>query len=194
MTRTVVVAIAVLVTVTAMGQELKTEVVDGGPAVTDLGYNVQVNKGSTLHRSFAIINDPSAPIQLAGTGVNTRYGRDRYSFVPVGTVSPSEALTAFEVRFVLYDVFGNRLKTLSAMHVTDMPGGSSIGIADIGSWYAFEAEVSELLTVAAFVANVRTASGKVWRANEKKVTEELEKLNLKVTSGTLEPTKDEKSK
>src|SRR5256885_1429478 len=98
MSRFYVVAIALFVAATAVAQELKTEVIDGGSAVTDLGYDIQVNKGSTLHRSFAIINDPSAPAQLVSAGVSTRYGRERYSFVPLGTVKPSDALSAFEVR------------------------------------------------------------------------------------------------
>jgi len=173
-------------------QTLKSETTDGGSVVTDLGYNIQVNKGSTLHRSFVNINDPAAPVRLIAAGVQAKYGRDRYSFAPVGDFSASEPITALEVRFVLYDVFGGRMKTLSATEVTDFSPNMQLALSQLGSWYAWENEVSELLTVVAFVANARLASGKLWRFNEKAVSEELAKLNLKVTSGALEPTKEER--
>ena len=192
MYRATVVIIALLLTTAVAGQELKTEIVDGGSVLTDLGYNVQVNKGSTLKRSFAIVNDPAAPAQLSGAGVVTRYGRDRYSFGPTGTLTPVEDLAAVEVRVVLYDVFGSRIKTLTGTHITDMPVGTTVNLSDIGSWYASENQASELLTAVTFIANARTKSGKVWRANEKKVADELAKLDVKVTSGALEPTKDER--
>lgn len=194
MSRVVVFVVAILVTGAAVGQELTTDIVDGGSVQTDLGYDIKVNKGSSLHRSFAVINDPAAPAQLSSAGIMTKYGRDRYSFAPVGTLNPSAALSAVEVRFVLYDVFGERIKTLAGTHVVDMPAQSPVSLSEVGTWYAFENEVSELLTVVAFVANARMADGKVWRANEKKLGDALAKLNVKVTSGALEPTKDERPK
>src|ERR1051325_5631154 len=93
---------------------------------------------------------------------------------------------------VLYDVFGGRMKTLSATEVTDFSPHMQLALSQLGSWYAWENEVSELLTAVAFVANVRLASGKLWRFNEKAVSDELAKLNLKVTSAALEPTNEER--
>ncbi len=126
------------------------------------------------------------------SGVNTRYQRERYAFVPVGTLTPSEPLSAIEVRYVLYGVFGTRIKTLSGTEVRDLPAGAEYSLADTGTWYAFENEVSDFLTVVSFVANARTATGKVWRFSDKKIGDEIAKLNLKVSAGALEPTKDEK--
>jgi hypothetical protein len=166
---------------------VKTETADGGTVLTELGYNITVNKGSSLHRSFVTINDSDCPAELNGSGVTTKYANDRYSFVPAGFLFPSQPLTAFEVRFVLFDMFGARMKTLSDTSVADVKP-SPIALVDSGTWFADENEVQSVLTVASFVANARTASGKVWHFNDKKITDELTRLNLKITAGALEPT------
>jgi hypothetical protein len=168
-------------------QTLKIDVGDGGPVITELGYNIKVNKDSSLHRSFVTINAPACPAQLTGAGVTSKYGSNNYAFSGTGT-----PITAFEIRLVLFDMFGGRLKTLSGTHVVDLGASAPFELSKAGSWYASGNEVSELLTVAAFVANVRTAAGKVWHFNDKRVTDELVKLNLKITAGALEPTTDKK--
>ena len=172
-------------------EPMQVTVSDGGSVVTDLGYEIQVNKGSSLHRSFVTINDPAAPLTLQNVGVATKYAGNRYDFRATGALLPREPIQAVEVRIVLFDVFGGRMKTLSATHVTDLQA-QPVVIERWGTWYAWENDVSEFLTSVAFVANVRTASGHVWHFNDKRVGEELAKLNLKVTSGSLEPTKEER--
>jgi hypothetical protein len=173
---------------------LSAEIVPGGPVLTDLGYGIQVNKGSTLQRSFVVINDPASPVTLRGAGINTKYGSEHYSFTPIGSATASEAIVAFDVRYVLYDMYGYPTKTLAGSHVTDIAANTSFNLENTGSWYAMESDVSDYLTVGVFVANVRTAAGKVWRFNEKSVSRELSKLNLKVSEGSLEPTKEKVSK
>jgi hypothetical protein len=173
---------------------LTVEIVPGGPVLTDLGYGIQVNKGSTLQRSFVVINDPGSPVILRGTGINTKYGSDHYSFTPIGSVSASEAIAAFDVRYVLYDMYGYPMKTLAGSHVKDIAANTPFNLENTGSWYSVESDVSGYLTVGVFVANVRTAAGKVWRFNEKSVSRELSKLNLKVSESSLEPTKEKSPK
>jgi hypothetical protein len=91
--------------------------------------------------------------------------------------------------------------TLGAIHVTDLPADTPIRLdntmnlflPDAGVWAARENEVKEMLTVVAFVAQVRTVAGKIWRFDEPSVMQELVRLNLKISSGSLEPTKETKS-
>jgi len=170
--------------------QIKVDVTDGGSVITTLSRGIQVNDGSSLKRSFVTINDLSAPITLQQAGVATVYEGRAYNFIPKGDMTPREPITAVEVRFVLFDMFGQLMKTVSLTRVRDF-GTDSKPLSE-GGWYASEGNVRELLTVASFVAYVRTASGKVWRYDAKRVGEELQKLNLRIAAGALEPNKEER--
>ncbi|HEY3568241.1 MAG TPA: hypothetical protein VGP73_09940 [Thermoanaerobaculia bacterium] len=163
--------------------------VDGGSVTTDLGYSIKVNGKSTLRRKWLVINDSSCPMQLCEAGVNISFGNQQYYFVQVGGLSSSEAISAFEIRYALYDVFGRHLKTLSTLSVVDMPAGHTGGLSE-SRWRAWENEVSALHTVIAFVAHVRGQSGRLWRFREKQISDQLTRIDLLVSSGALDPTKD----
>ncbi|GJQ22186.1 MAG: hypothetical protein HBSIN02_25410 [Bacteroidia bacterium] len=183
-------AISILISSHAVSQSIKVSTEDGGSVVTELGYGVKVNKNSTLRRSFITFNDPACPVQLNSAGIKTLYDDRSYSYKPVGTLNASEQVSAIDVRFLLYDVFGDHIKTLRGTYVGDVAPNNAFQLKDIGSWRAWENEVSELLTVVSFVAQVRTQSGKLWRYNEKAIGEEMSKVRLKVSSGVLDPTKE----
>ena len=105
---------------------------DGGPVQTNLGFGIVLNK-SSLHRVWVTVHDPErARIALddcygGTTGVRTiyepgdsRYARDQYQYEALASVNPvSEATSAFEVRYIVFDIWGNRIKTLSALSATD---------------------------------------------------------------------------
>lgn len=171
-------------------QKIQMTTADGGSVVTDLGYNIKVNKNSSLHRSWIVLNDPGCPVQLSGAGIVTSYGGREYNFRQSGTFTATEPVAALEVRYVLYNVFGEHMKTLSATSVADIATETPQPLPDIGSWSAWENDVSELLTAVAFVSNVRTLEGRIWRFQEKGITDELGKIRLSVESGVLDPTKE----
>lgn len=163
---------------------------DGGTVVTELGYGVKVNKNSSLRRTFITFNDPACPVQLNLSGIKTVYGDRSYSYKPVGTLTATEPISAIDVRFLLYDVFGDHIKTLGGTHLSDISPNNAFQLSEVGSWRAWENEVSELLTVVSFVAQVRTQSGKLWRYNDKVIGEELNRVRLKVSSGVLDLSKE----
>jgi hypothetical protein len=188
----VLIATAVLVLpLHVNAQTITASVSDGGSVVTDLGYNIKVNKGSTLRRLWVVLNDGSCPVQLDGAGINTAYAEREYRYSPTGRAKTSVAISALEVRYLLYDVFGRHMKTLSGTQVTDFAARSEVALSEMGTWRAWENEVSELLTIVAFVAQVRTGDGKIWRYNDKAVGAELDRIQLQVTTGVLEPTKQQ---
>lgn len=176
----------------ALAQPIKVTTADGGSVITDLGYDIKINKNSTLRRAWVVLNDPNCPVQLINAGINTRYGDREYNYIPTGSVKISVAISALEIRYLLYDVFGDHLKTLSATEVTDAAVDAEISLKEMGSWRAWENEISELLTVVVFVAQARTVDGKIWRYQDKPISEELNKIRLKVTTGVLDPTKENK--
>jgi len=178
-------------TTSANAQAIVVTSTDGGSVVTDLGYGIRVNKNSSLRRAWVTMNDPSCPVQLSGAGVTTGYGDREYNFIPAGSCEASESVSALEVRYLLYDVFGEHMKTLSGTDVSDRPANLAFPLKDSGEWRAWENEVSELLTVVTFIAQVRTTSGKVWRYQEKAIGGELAKMRLQLSAGMLEPGKEE---
>ena len=163
---------------------------DGGSVVTELGYGVKVNAQSTLMRTWIVVNDSGCPIQLGRSGIKTVYGDREYNYIPEGSASANEKVTAIDIRFLLFDIFGNHIKTLACKQVKDIQRGMDIDLKNIGSWRALENEITELLTVVNFVAQVRTSSGIIWEYDAKLIDEELLKNKLKVSKNILEPSNE----
>lgn len=171
---------------------LQVEELGGGSIVTDLGYGIQLNKGSSLQRRWFVINDPSCSVQLKEAGINTVYrsteiGGD-YKYIPAGTVIIGEKTSAFEVRFLLFDIWGEHMRTLSDTEVSDLSG--QIGLKDTGSWTAWENDVSELLTVVSFVSRVKRPDGTVWDYDSSSLLQQVEKIKVKLTEKELAPEKE----
>jgi hypothetical protein len=168
--------------------KLDVSSLDGGAVTTTLGYGITVNKGSSLHRQWFVINDPTCPISLAAAGINTTYDKD-YSFKGTGNITAKEPIMAFEVRFMIFDVWGNHMRTLSQTELRDIAAGSPVELKNAGSWSARENDVSDYLTSVGFVAHVRTSAGKAWSADSKAVLHEVEAVKLKLTQEQLDPPK-----
>lgn len=181
---------AILSTVVLYAQQITVNNYDGGSVVTELGHGIKVNAQSTLIRSWVVFNDSSCPVHLDRSGLKSIYGDREYNYIPEGNASVRENVTAFDVRFILYDVFGDHIKTLTCGQVKDIPTGAVIELKNLGSWRALEIEISGLLTIVSFVAQVRTSSGIIWKYDAKLINEELSKLKLKATNGILEPMKE----
>jgi hypothetical protein len=180
-----IIAFLFLLYVSAYGQ-IQVIRTDGGAVVTNLGYNIQVNKGSTLKREWITLNDTTCPIQFNGSvGITTSYAERSYSFNASGTINPKEPIVAYEVLHVLYDMFGEHIKTLSNKKVIDI--NSSVGFEN-PSWYGSETQISQFLFCVTFVSNVRTAKGVIWRYNPQPIKEELNKIKIQYEAG-YEPSK-----
>lgn len=163
---------------------------DGGSVVTDLGYDIRLNSESSLHRKWVVVNDPDCPIQFKVAGINTSYSDREYLFTQSGRLSCTESVAAFELRYVLYDVFGRHLKTLSSITVRDIFPAGFVELGELGQWRGWENEVLSLHTVAVFVAHVRTGQGRIWRHNERQLSDELARIELAANSEVLNPVKE----
>jgi hypothetical protein len=101
---------------------LTTETSDGGSVLTKYGVG-DVDKDSTLHRSWHTVNDATCPIQLVKAGVKTeqRSGTTNLEYKPVvESFAAKEPITAMEMRFALYDVFNEHIVTLEITRVEDV--------------------------------------------------------------------------
>lgn len=143
------------------------------------------NEGSTLRRSWITLDDTSCPLAIVDAGVSVSGGASENQWYgAVGSVRPRVPISAFEVRFVLLDIFGGHLRTFSKTEIKDLgvddevilselrPSGRRAGADWEAGWY----DVRKLLTVVTFVAHVRTGEGVVWRYDEDAISEHLRGL------------------
>lgn len=171
---------------------LQVEELSGGSVVTNFGYGIQVNKGSSLQRRWYVINDPSCPVQLSAAGISTVYRSSsiggEYKYKATGVAATREKITGFEVRYLLFDVWGEHTRTLSDTEVSDLKG--QIALKDTGSWRTWENEVSEIFTVVTFVARVRKPDGAVWEYDTQSLLQRVEKIKVTLTEKELTPERE----
>lgn len=115
-----------------------------GESIKDVGQlKILRNPKSTLARERIAIHDGSLPADLLGTpGIRTTYqiqpgksdeGEFRYTTGFV--VSAREDLAAVDVRFLLFDIWGNHAVTLSTEVIEDiMKGGFSTQLGEWTPW------------------------------------------------------------
>lgn len=155
----------------------------GSSVETELGYGYSVNKGSSLMRQVITLNDTLCPVQVVDITAETTYADRKYRFKSKGWVNPKKPISAYEIHIVLYNVFAEHIKTLSMQDVSDL--SSPVSVDGESGWYADENDVSEYLISVAYVANVRTKDGQLWRYNYKAIEEELAKLNIAFSEENL---------
>lgn len=168
---------------------LRLATTDGGSVTTNLGYGIALNKNSSLHRQWFVINDTSCPISLGDAGVSTSFHDRDYMYKAAGTISAQEPIAAFEVRFMLFDVWGDHMKTLSGTELRDIPEATPFSLSEIGSWRAWENDATQYLTSVAYIAHVRTSDGRAWSYDSKALLRELDTVKLSLTQEQLEPDK-----
>jgi hypothetical protein len=165
----------------------------GGSATTKLGYGISVNPKSGLRREWITAHDSTLPADIEGTtGVRTvyspggAYSSGSYSYVASVPLRARDSLSAVEVRFILFDIWGDFIKTLSETEVEDVPAGAQRTFTP--GWRVWdENEVSEHYASLAYVARVRTAAGRVYEANPEAIVAEARKLSERFAPEDLDP-------
>jgi hypothetical protein len=91
-----------------------------------------------------------------------------------------------QVRFLAFDVWGEHVRTLSLMEVTDVPANSKKELT--GEWPLYsENDVEKHYASIAYIARVRLVDGRVMEAPTELVIEEARKFSAKFTEAALEP-------
>ncbi len=165
----------------------------GGSIKTELAYGIVLNKESTLEREWITVHDSSLPADISGTvGVKTiyesgeRYSSGSYQYSAEYTITTKEAISAIEVRFLTFDIWGDHSRNLSATDIVDIDAKSTRKFD--GQWNVYSAnEVSEYYASIAYIAQVRTKSGRVIKADPKVILEQARKFSKKFAEGDLEP-------
>lgn len=161
------------------GSDLQVRQDDGG-SVAVRTANGTLNQDSSLKRAWYVIDDVNAPVRLERAGVFPRLDdKENVQYLmAVGTVTPRQGISAVEVRYVLCNVWGERLRTISVTRLAD--SSTHIDLKSGNDWPALETEASQLVTVAAFVARVRTSDGQVWTFRPDRMVSQMQTLGLSV--------------
>lgn len=136
--------------------------------------SVEFNKGSSLQRESVFFNDSSCPIQLSTNAMTFSYENNRFQLSSAMQISIDQPLMAFEVRYILFDVFGRHMKNLSNLEVRDIAAGP---LTLHAKWNLFDDNTPySLLTTVIYIARVRLPDGTQWVYNSD---------NLMLTLGSL---------
>jgi hypothetical protein len=194
MKKITLITIALIQSTISLSQLTLTRAV-GSPSEIKLGMGIKVNDGSSLMREHITLNEKSCPLQLSNNGIDavyasSNYSSSGYSFKPVGAINALEPITAYEIVHVLYDVFGEHMKSLSHTAVTDLDGQNAF--SKYSSWYASENDVSKYLICVSYVSNVRLKNGKIWKYNLPSVIEELAKIEISFEEEYIPKNADDK--
>ncbi len=167
-----------------------TERFEGGSVKIDLGSGKLLNNESSLRREWYVIKDTTAPASFPeGGGLNVVYktAASKFQYNFDYRIAPNEPITAFEVRVHVFDVFGVQMQTLSATEVTDFTDKKFFS----AFWNIFdENNAAQALTSIAYIAQVRTASGKLYQIDRSLVLEEVRKINRTFTGADLDSKKE----
>lgn len=177
-----------LVSLSASAQELKIEMREGGSVATDLEFGSALNNTSSLKRKLITINDPSSPVRLSDPVIKTGHQGEAFFFEPTGWVNPTRPVSAVDIRFILYDMFGKHLETLSGIVVEDFGPETSFDLSRLGPWKSEELKARNLLTIVTFVAHVRTQGETVWTYSPDAIISRLNSLHLITRREMLNPT------
>jgi hypothetical protein len=156
---------------------IKTEIFEGGSVTTiNLRNQFTINKGSSLGRTFYNINLKDCPIELTEAGINTQW-IDDFTLAAGGKIFPLLPVSAYEIHFVLFDVFRRPIRILATSYVRDIkdiqdfPSGTAY-------WFGSKVDLQNYFTSIAYVAHVRDSQGVLWKFSKDLIKSEVSKLGF----------------
>ena len=163
---------------------------DGGSITTPLAYGIAIAKDSSLKREWIAAHDSTMPADLDGTpGVTTVYVSKEYGgnyfYSAKIPLEIKQAVRAVEIRFLVFDVWGNHVRTLSSDSVADIaPGKTTLN----SKWSIYsENEVEAHYASIGYVARVRLVDGRIVEIPQDAIIAEARRFAKKFTPEQLEP-------
>jgi hypothetical protein len=170
----------------------------GGSIQIPLRLGGPLNKGSSLSREWITFHDASLPADLVGTvGFKTEgyLSLERgvvCTYTAEYSINAKEPLSAIEVRFLSFDVWGGHQRSFSETHVQDIKAGEQTSFSLSWDLSPSENEAKEFYASIAYITRVRTQSGHIVEADPSPVLEEAQKFYKKFTIEDLEPKPEKK--
>jgi hypothetical protein len=156
----------------------------GMPMKFGVGYGIMINEDSSLSREWVVVNDEKLPVKISQfKGANILLDDRTWTYKIFYKIEVAEPISAIEVRFIPFDVWGEKGRTLSSTQVRDY---ASESYDQEGTWRILsENEATEHFAMVAYVTQVKLSSGAVLRANTEAVVSEAQKFSSDFTSGDL---------
>jgi hypothetical protein len=137
------------------------------------------NAKSSLRLEWYILNDPTCPIQLIGAGVREYQQRGSYPLAYYYQANlqmqVQERVAAYQVKFHLYNVFGQFLDELVVYEVRDLEA-KEIYLQEEFFTRSADQNLGALLKVIAYITYIRKADGSLWRYPEGSVSKIVTEL------------------
>jgi hypothetical protein len=132
-----------------------------------------------------VINDPSAPVWLENTGITTsqsgitisQYGAH---YASRGILTAKARITEVVVDFMLFDIHGNHLRTLSRTESNGLAPGASLLLDRLGPWKPEANESKDYWASISFVARARTSDGNEWNSDTDGIMCEVKALRARL--------------
>lgn len=140
------------------------------------------NAGSSIRRRWITVSDTSLPVEFVGiTGVTVSYHEGgsfsdgNLTYEATFTVTPSDSIAAFEVHYILFDVWGDYLRTVGGNTIRDL--GPSDSTEYSTSWRVYDSDKArQLYASIGYISRVRTKNGQIVEAATDPVVEQARRF------------------
>ena len=155
--------------------------IPGGTMRTSLGRGIVLNKESSLERVWIYIQDPAIPVEFKNpVGITTTYTlrgeAGAYEYSSVVHLTAREPISAVEIRFLLFDIWGQKTKSLIITEIAELTPGTTKELNP--KWgLPSETEAAQYYASIAYISRVRTKDGRVLAANSEFVVEQARKFS-----------------
>jgi hypothetical protein len=187
------IAASALVVIAGWAHAQTVTATPGGTMRTSLGRGIVLNKESSLERVWICVQDPAMPVEFKNpVGIKTIYTLrgevGAYEYSSVVHLTAREPVSVVEVRFLLFDIWGQKTKSLVLTEITDlMPGITKELNAKWG--VPSETEAAQYYASIAYISRVRTKDGRVLAANSEFVVEQARNFSAQFKEVDLESSK-----
>ena len=165
---------------------------DGGFAQVFLTSGLKLNENSSLAREWIAVHQAALPVDLVKTpGIQIHHRSFNPNTPPDFwyhadyELDVKEPLAAVEVRFILFNVWGDRTVNLAAAEVRDLPAGTVRFEQD---WLLTSVpEASQYYASIAYISKARTKAGRVIISDPTPVLAEARKFSQQLRAEDLAP-------
>ena len=147
-----------------LGQTASSETIrlEGSSLAFDIGYGIIINEGSSLQREALIVQDSRLPARIVDFEVKTVIEDRNWEYKIEYSVELENPVTAIELRFIPFDIWGDQDTPLSATKIEDISEGPW---SSVGSWRLSESDAVHHYAMIGYVAQVKLANGQIIKAN-----------------------------
>lgn len=168
-------------------------VTPGGAIRLPLGRGIALNKESSVERIWITVQDSVMPVEFknaVGIKTNHSFRGDivEYEYSAAVHLSARQPISAIEVRFMLFDIWGQNSRNLVVTEILDLMPGITKEFNP--KWrISSEGEAAQHYASIAYISRVRTKDGKVFAANGEFILEQARKFSTQFKEVDPEPSK-----